>query len=217
MGDLIVSWSGTPAGEALALVLALLSAMAHAVFGAINKSGFDPYLNRGSINISYALMAAPFALFVFPWPDMALFKVLVFTFFVHVLYEWLQTVSFAKGAFTVVYPIARGTGPFVTAVFAIIVFGEKLALLQWVGLITLSGSIFLLAVINYRQAIEQKQDISGIKQAVTAALLTGVMIAAYTTVDAYGIRQAIDPFTYLFMVFHDGRVRFSAHCPAPLA
>lgn len=197
MGDLIIQWSGTPAGEALALVLALLSAMAHAIFGAINKGGIDPYYNRGSINISYSLMAAPFALFVFPWPDLELFKILCVTYLVHLLYEWLQTLSFAKGAFTVVYPIARGTGPLITALGAVAIFGEHLALLQWSGLILLSGSIFLLALVNYRLAVRNNQNINGLREAVTAAFFTGVMIAAYTTIDAYGIRLAADPFTFL--------------------
>ncbi|MCP4182399.1 MAG: EamA family transporter [Hyphomicrobiales bacterium] len=208
MGDLIIQWSGTPAGEALALVLALFSAMAHAIFGAINKGGVDPYFNRGSINISYSLMAAPFALFVFPWPDFELFKILCVTYFVHMLYEWLQTVSFAKGAFTVVYPIARGTGPFITALCAVVIFGEHLKLLQWVGLGMLSGSIFLLAFVNYRIALSNNQNISGLREAVIAAFFTGIMIATYTTIDAYGIRLAADPFTFLCWFFMMGGFGF---------
>ena len=56
MGELIVSLSGTEAGEALALALVMLSAVAHAIFGAINKGGVDPFLNRGAINICYSLI-----------------------------------------------------------------------------------------------------------------------------------------------------------------
>lgn len=69
MGEWIVAIAGTPAGERLALALALLSALSHATFGAINKGGQDPHLNRGAINICYSAMAAPFALFVFPLPS----------------------------------------------------------------------------------------------------------------------------------------------------
>jgi drug/metabolite transporter (DMT)-like permease len=208
LGDLIIEWSGTPAGEALALVLAILSAMAHAIFGAINKSGADPYLNRGAINICYSLMAMPFALFVFPWPDLALFKVLCLTYILHLVYEWLQTVSFAKGAFTVVYPIARGTGPFIIALGAMIIFNEHMEVLQWFGLGILSASIFLLAFVNYRIVSASGLDISGLRQAVTAAFFTGVMIAIYTTVDAYGIRMAADPFTFLSWFFLMGGFGF---------
>ncbi|MEL6980281.1 MAG: multidrug transporter, partial [Pseudomonadota bacterium] len=96
-GELIVSLAGTPGGEALAFALALLSALAHAVFGAVNKGGADPFLNRGAINIAYSLMAAPFALFILPWPTPELFAALFATYLVHILFEWLQASSFERG------------------------------------------------------------------------------------------------------------------------
>jgi len=61
MSGLIVSLSGTEAGDALALALIMLSAVAHAIFGAINKGGVDPFLNRGAINVCYGLMTLPIA------------------------------------------------------------------------------------------------------------------------------------------------------------
>lgn len=208
MGDLIVELAGTPAGEALALALALLSAMAHAIFGAVNKGGSDPYLNRGAINITYCAMAAPFALFILPWPQPQLFIVLIAVYFVHFLYEWLQTVSFVKGDFTVVYPIARGTGPFMTAIGALFIFNERLAPFQWFGLVLLSGSIISLALVNYRNVVRDGGEIKGIREAVLAALLTGIMVAVYTTLDAYGIRLAVDPFIFLAWFFFIGGFGF---------
>jgi len=208
LGELIVELSGTPRGENLAMALALLSALAHAIFGAVTKGGVDPYFNRGAINISYSLMAAPFALFVLPWPTSELFEILFIGFFIHLLYEWLQTTSYAKGAFVLVYPIARGTGPLIIALGAMLVFGERLAGVQWLGLAVLSGSIFLLAYVNYRNALAHGQNISGLRGAVTAAFFTGVMIAVYTTVDAYGIRLAQNPFTFLAWFFMLGGIGF---------
>ncbi len=208
MGEYLVSISGTQSGDILAFVLALLSAMAHAIFGAINKGGVDPYFNRGAINISYSLMATPFALFVLPWPSAELFQILFFVFFIHVLYEWLQTVSFSRGAFTVVYPIARGTGPMITALAAIFIFNEHMVAVQWMGLVLLSGSIILLAFHNYREVLARGESISGVRAAVIAAFFTGVMIAVYTTVDAYGIRLAANPFTFIAWFLMLGGVGF---------
>ena len=37
--------------------------------------------------------------------------------------------------------------------------------------------------------------------ALTLALLTGVLVALYTVVDAYAIRIARDPFTFIFWFF----------------
>jgi drug/metabolite transporter (DMT)-like permease len=202
MGELIVEIAGTPAGDALALALALLSALAHAIFGAINKGGRDPYLNRGAINLAYGLMALPFALFVFPMPDAQLWAILGGVYLLHIVYEWLQARSYDMGGFTVVYPIARGTGPLVTALAAGLMFGETLRPGQWAGLILLSGAIYGLAWANMRaQGLTDIAAAARLRGAILTALLTGVMISAYTTFDAWGIRQAADPFTFLAWFF----------------
>ena len=138
MAEIFVSMAGTEEGEVLAFFLALMSALAHAIFAAVNKGGVDPYLNRGAINVAYSIMAAPFALFVFPLPEGFLVHVLLLSFLLHIAYEWLQAGAFSKGAFTLVYPIARGIGPLVTALFAVIIFNEALGLQQWLGLLLLS-------------------------------------------------------------------------------
>ena len=205
MGQLIVELSGTPAGELLALALALLSALAHAIFGAINKGGLDPFVNRGAINLSYGLIAMPFALFVVPAPSAELLMFLAAVLVVHVIYETLQSASFHLGAFTVVYPIARGTGPFFTALAAVFIFGEHLAPGQWFGLAILSTAIISLALANIRATRSETLASSNLNLAIGIALATGLMIAVYTTADAYGIRLAEDPFTFLaWFFFIDG-------------
>lgn len=208
MSDLIVQLAGTPAGELLALSLALLSALAHAIFGAINKGGLDPFLNRGAINIVYSLMAAPFALFVFPLPAADLIPILIVVYFVHMLYEWLQAASFHRGAFTVVYPISRGTGPFFTAIIAIFVFSEHLRIGQWLGLVVLSGSIVSLALANLAEKRREGVHPRDMQTAISIAVATGLMIAVYTTIDAYGIRLASNPFTFLSWFFFMGGFGF---------
>ena len=208
MGELIVSLAGTQAGEALALSLALLSALAHATFGAINKGGADPYLNRGAINIAYGSIAVPFALFVFPPPSPDVWVVLGVSYLVHLVYEWLQAAAFARGAFTLVYPIARGTGPLATAGLAILVFGEHLRLGQWGGVALLSASIIGLAFANLRAARGAAVPDRSLTPTILLAVLTGVMIAVYTTIDAYGIRLASDPFTFLAWFFTLGAFGF---------
>lgn len=204
MGDLIVDLSGTEAGEALALALVMLSAIAHAVFGAINKGGADPFLNRGAINVCYGLITLPIALFVVPWPTPWVWALLFISYLIHILYEYLQASAFSQGDFTIVYPIARGTGPMVTMLLALVVFQERFSLWQWVGGIGLSASIIGLALVN----ISRAKHLPNLRGALVAALATGVMVAVYTTFDAYGIRQAADPFTFIVWFFTMGGVGF---------
>lgn len=208
MGDLIVSLAGTEAGAALALALVMLSALAHAIFGAINKGGVDPFLNRGAINICYGLMAAPFALFVFPLPTGTLWLALLVSYLVHIGYEYLQSSAFEKGDFTVVYPIARGTGPLAAMILAIFVFHESFSVGQWIGGLGLSAAIMGLALVNIRLARQRGMELSNLKSAILTALATGVGVAVYTLVDAYGIRMAENPFTFLSWFFFTGGFGF---------
>jgi hypothetical protein len=68
MANWLISIEGTLQGRHVALGLALLAAILHALFGALQKGRHDPWLTRAAIDICYGLMALPFALFVVPWP-----------------------------------------------------------------------------------------------------------------------------------------------------
>jgi len=208
MGEWLVSIAGTEAGARLALGLALFSALAHAVFGAINKGGVDPFLNRGAINLWYGAMAAPVALLVLPLPTPDLWVWIGISFGVHIVYEYLQASSFEKGAFTLVYPISRGTGPLVALVLAAVIFGEGFTGMQWFGGVLLSTAIMGLAVANIRSARAAGAAPGALGPAIRVAVATGVMLAVYTAVDAYGIRQAENPFTFLAWFFLTGAFGF---------
>ena len=59
MPEWVARLEGTPEGHVVAMGLALLAAVSHAVFGALQKGRHDPWLSRGSIDLCYALMALP--------------------------------------------------------------------------------------------------------------------------------------------------------------
>ncbi len=208
MGEIFVSMAGTPQGEVLALFLALMSALAHAIFAAVNKGGVDPYLNRGAINVAYSVMAAPFALYVFPLPGEQLIPLLFYSYLLHIAYEWFQAAAFSRGSFTLVYPIARGVGPVITALLALLVFSETLVISQWLGLLLLSGAIFSLAFINLGETQLDVEAKRGLLISVLLAIGAGIFVALYTTIDALGIRTAIDPFTFLAWFFFLGGFGF---------
>ena len=208
MGEIFVSMAGTPQGEVLALFLALMSALAHAIFAAVNKGGVDPYLNRGAINVAYSTMAAPFALFVFPLPSQELIPFLFLSYLLHIGYEWFQAGAFSRGSFTLVYPIARGIGPVVTALLALFVFSETLVFSQWLGLLLLSSAIFSLAFISLGETKLDAEAKRGLLVSILLAISAGIFVALYTTVDALGIRTASDPFTFLAWFFFLGGFGF---------
>jgi drug/metabolite transporter (DMT)-like permease len=194
----LVSLEGTASGQQLALTLALLAAFLHAVFGALQKGRHDPWLTRGAIDFSYAAMAAPFALFVVPWPEPHIWLIFAGAFVIHTGYKLLQSWAYTKGAFTVVYPVVRGIGPFFTVIGAYLIFGETFSGVQWFGVAVLMAGILGLAAYNMVFMTDGRETLVA---AMVIAVFTGFFVALYTTYDAYGIRATADPFTFLAWFF----------------
>lgn len=202
MSEWLAGIEGTEAGHQLALILALTAAFLHAVFGALQKGRHDPWLSRGAIDFSYGLMAAPIALFVVPWPEPHMWPIFGWVFLIHLGYKIAQGYTYTKGAYTVVYPVVRGTGPLFTVIGAWLLFGEVFSLTQWMGVGVLLAGIFGLAAYNL---VHWQLDRDTLKPALALAVLTGAFVAAYTTYDAYGIRATANPFTFLaWFFFIDG-------------
>ena len=109
-----------------------------------------------------------------------------------------MALAYEKAAYTVVYPVVRGTGPLVTVIAASAIFGEHFTVVQWMGVACLSGGILLLAL---RNLSEETIDRAALKTGLAWAALGGVTVAIYTTWDAYGIRSSLNPFTFLAWFF----------------
>ena len=198
MSDWLISLEGTEAGHDLALILAILAAFLHAVFGALQKGRHDPWLSRGAIDGAYGLMAAPIALFVVPWPEPHMWPIFAGAFLIHSVYKILQAWAYSRGAYTVVYPVVRGSSPFFAVIGAGLVFGEHFTLTQWLGVGLLMAGIFGLALYNLRHVTVARDTLPA---ALMIAVVTGAFVAIYTAYDAYGIRAAADPFTFLAWFF----------------
>ncbi len=194
----LISIEGTEAGQKLALILAVSAAFLHAVFGALQKGKHDPWISRGAIDFSYMVMAAPFALFVVPWPEPHLWPIFAGAWVIHTLYKLLQAMAYTRGAYTVVYPVVRGTGPLFAVIGAYLIFGEIFTAMQWAGIAVLLSGIFGLALYNMIYLVSERETLNA---ALGFAVLTGLFVALYTTYDAYGIRATANPFTFLAWFF----------------
>ncbi|WP_439139053.1 EamA family transporter [Roseicyclus sp.] len=202
MSAWITGIEGTEAAATVALVLALMAAFLHAVFGALQKGRHDPLLARGAIDAFYAMIAMPFALFVVPWPEPHMWPIFAGAFVIHVLYKWATLAAYRRGAYTVVYPVMRGTGPLFAIIGAYFLFGETFAPVQWLGVAVLLAGLYGLAAYNLAHVTVDRDRLV---PALAFAVLTGLFVALYTTYDAYGIRATADPFTFLaWFFFIDG-------------
>lgn len=198
MTEWLIGLEGTPQGARLAIALALVSALAHAVFGALQKGRHDPWITRGAIDSWVVVFSAPVALFVVPWPRGVDWLVLAGAVVIHLAYKVTMAMAYERAAYTVVYPVVRGTGPLVTLAFAAVFLGEHYAPLQWVGVAMLSGAILGLAAVNLRATSIGR---GALATGLAWAFAGGLLVAIYTTYDAWGIRLTPDPFTFLAWFF----------------
>ncbi len=197
MSDWLVSLEGTEAGKTLALCLALLAAILHALFGALQKGRTDPWTARTVIDGTYALIALPF-LFLVPMPEVHVWPLFAIAWVIHVGYKLSQAASYSVGSYLVVYPVARGISPAFTVVAAGFLFGEVFTPVQWLGVACLVGGILGFSAYNLAH---ETVDRARLPLAIGLACLTGGFVALYTTWDAYVIRATSDPFTFIFWFF----------------
>jgi drug/metabolite transporter (DMT)-like permease len=92
--------------------------------------------------------------------------------------------GYAVGDLSVVYPLARGTGPALSVVLAIVILGERPGPIALVGAALVVGAVLSLANAGHRRPN---------RASVVFALLTGMTIAAYTLWDAHAVGALAQP------------------------
>lgn len=172
----------------LAPAMMIASGSIHAVVNAILKGGKDKMAGRATIDGSSAVLLLPATLFV-PLPHGA-WAWLFATAFLHCAYLYALVRAFEASDFSAAYPILRGTAPLVTAALAIGVFGEPASGRELAGIAMIGGAMFVMV---------SGRHIS--RAGLGWALFTGVTIAAYTVIDANGVRAAPTPLSYIVWMF----------------
>lgn len=110
----------------------------------------------------------------------------------HVGYGVVLQRGYTVGDMSVVYPLARGTGPLLTVVVAVLALGERPGALGILGAVAVVVGI---GIIGFRPATAR----TGGRRATSAVhgVLTGVVIAGYTLWDARAVTvMAVPPILY---------------------
>ena len=107
----------------------------------------------------------------------------------HVLYFRTLLHGYAVSDLTVVYPVARGSGPLLSSVGAVIVLGETISAVGVAGALAVVGGVFLIAGGPglWRKAHEREQQ-DRVRRGLLWGALTGIFIASYTVVDGYAVK-----------------------------
>ena len=101
--------------------------------------------------------------------------------------------SYRTGEFSLVYPLARGTGPLLATVAAVLFLGERPTWLGAAGGLVIIVSIFFLTGGDrwWRRSATSERRSSG--PAIRNGLVTGAFIASYTVWDRYGVSSLSIP------------------------
>ncbi|WP_156727013.1 DMT family transporter [Streptomyces apocyni] len=169
----------------------VLAAITHASWNAIAHHLKDRLLAFTVLTGGGALIGAAMACFV-PLPAAESWPYLLTSAAIHVAYLVLLMRSFTLGDFGQMYPIARGTAPLVVTVAAAVFVGERIDSWQLTGVAVACAGLVGLALWGIRGAGRRPHW-----PALTAALATGLAIAAYTVVDGVGVRASGSTLGYI--------------------
>lgn len=176
-----------------ALALVLCAALLHAIWNiAAKKSGGgDAFMLMGAVMVG--VIWAPLAL-ALGWSELLAWGAgewlfVLATTLVHLLYYRTLLRGYREADLTVVYPVARGTGPLITVVMAIGLLGEPLT---WGGALGAAGVCAGVFVLAGGPRLWQRAHDPAQRQRVRLGLrwgaATGVLIAGYSVLDGYAVK-----------------------------
>ena len=175
----------------LALSLVLAAAVVHASWNYFLKRSGGGTVYVWLFATLSALIYAPLAAAILWWqkPDFGWvhYGLMFASAALHTAYYLLLDRGYRSGDLSVVYPLARGTGPLITVLCAVLLLGERPTLLAVAGALLIAGGAIVLT------GDPRKLRQSGNLHAVGFALLTGCMIASYTLVDKVAVAAWLIP------------------------
>jgi drug/metabolite transporter (DMT)-like permease len=111
---------------------------------------------------------------------------------IHVGYFIVLLRGYRKADLTVVYPLARGSGPLLSSMVAIVFLGEQISALGLVGIFGVVCGVFLIAGgPGLWKAAHDPQQQSRVRTGIFYGASTGLFIASYTVIDGYAVKVAL--------------------------
>ena len=103
---------------------------------------------------------------------------------IHLAYNLCLQRGYQLADLSVVYPVARGTGPLLSSIGAFLILGETPRASGLLGLVLVVAGIWLIATQGRLAAFSRPGGQAGIRWGTA----TGGLIASYTVVDAYAVK-----------------------------
>jgi drug/metabolite transporter (DMT)-like permease len=188
-------------GPALGLVL--LAAISHATWNLLARRANEKLAFLWCGNLVASILFLPLGIWLLltePSISPIGWGVVVLSAGLEALYYWTLAQAYRYGDLSLVYPIARGTAPILVPLLAALFLGERLSALAMAGI----GLVVLGTVVIHTRGLG-RPSLSAIGQVLGQlgtryALLTGLVIAAYSALDKYGV-SLVRPILYGYLLF----------------
>jgi drug/metabolite transporter (DMT)-like permease len=177
----------------LALALVLAAAVCHASWNLVAKKagGGNSFVLLGSVMVvvlwsPLVVWAGVSAMALWGWAE---WLALAGSAVVHVCYFRTLLHGYAVADLTVVYPVARGSGPLLSCAAAVVVLGETVSLTGLAGACGVVVGVSLIAggpglLRQVHEPAQRRRVACGLRW----GALTGVFIAGYTVIDGYAVK-----------------------------
>lgn len=178
-----------------AVAMILTAAVAHAVWNIASKyKKEDTLVFVWTYSCASALLWVPISLILivdgqqaFDW---RLAVAAVISSVLHIAYSLILQAGYERAELGIVYPIARGSGPVLTILFATLLMGERLSANALLGALLIIAGIFVATGNPFRSGSRPLQGMLW-------GAATGTTIAGYTLWDGYSIISLLlDPVSY---------------------
>ncbi|MFD1746338.1 EamA family transporter [Rhizobium helianthi] len=167
------------------IALALTAAVMHASWNAFLRSGADRLWSITVMGVTGIVAALPLMLY-YPLPSLTGFGFILTSALLQVAYSVFLVFAYRLGDLGQVYPIVRGSVPLLVSFGGFLITGQVLTGGQLIGVALVAIGIMSLSIGQHRAPLSS----------ILWALLTGVIIATYATVDSNGVRHFADPKAY---------------------
>jgi drug/metabolite transporter (DMT)-like permease len=186
----------------LALGLVLLAACVHASWNLLAKQAHDKLAFLWCSALASVILYLPLGLWLllaYPVPP-AGWAIIAASSLLEGAYYWGLAQAYRYGDLSLVYPIARGTAPLLVPLLAAAFLGERLSPLGagGVGLVVVGVLTLHLPALSWR-GVRAFAGVAG-QLGTRYALLTGLFIAGYSTLDKRGV-ALVQPALYSYLLF----------------
>lgn len=181
-----------------ALALVLTAAVLHALWNFAAKQSTVPgpvfvWLYVVGSSVVYLPVAVVWVLVLDDRPEWGWLLAGAVTGALHTVYSLVLQRGYERGAMNVVYPVARGVGPLVTAFVALVILGEEVSSTAVVGILAVLAGVLIVAT-------GSRGTDGRTRAGVLWGTATGLMIASYTLWDDHAVNAlGVSPVPYFVL------------------